>query len=63
MNGQAKTPLHKEKSDKMQQCIKILLFHIYMKLSMFRATHQPSLGAQNCTGSLWFFIGGSLMDV
>ena len=25
----------------MQQCIKILLFHIYMKLSMFRATHRP----------------------
>jgi hypothetical protein len=23
----------------MQQCIKILLFHIYMKLNMFRATH------------------------
>jgi len=26
----------------MQQCIKILLFHIYMKLNMFRATHRPS---------------------
>jgi hypothetical protein len=25
----------------MPQCIKIL-FHIYMKLSMFRATHRPS---------------------
>ena len=23
----------------MQQCIKILLFHIYMKLNMFQATH------------------------
>jgi hypothetical protein len=34
----------KEKS-KMQQCIKILLFHVYMKLNMFRATHRPSLGA------------------
>ena len=32
---------HKEKSNKMQQCIKILLFHIYMKLNMFRATHRP----------------------
>jgi hypothetical protein len=31
-----------------------LLFHIYMKLSMFRATQRPSSGAQNCTGSLWF---------
>jgi len=28
----------------MQQCIKIL-FHIYMKLNMFRATHRPSSGA------------------
>jgi len=27
----------------MQQCIKIL-FHIYMKLNMFRATHRPSSG-------------------
>jgi len=32
----------KKKSNKMQQCIKILLFHIYMKLNMFRATHRPS---------------------
>jgi len=23
----------------------ILLFHIYMKLNMFRATHSPSSGA------------------
>jgi len=29
----------------MQQCIKILLFHIYLKLNMFRATHRPSSGA------------------
>jgi hypothetical protein len=28
----------------MQQCNKILLLHIYMKLSMFRATHRPSSG-------------------
>jgi len=26
----------------MQQYIKILLFHVYMKLNMFRATHRPS---------------------
>jgi hypothetical protein len=44
--------IRKEKSDKMQQHIKILLFHIYMKLNMFRATLRPSSGAQNCTGSL-----------
>jgi hypothetical protein len=37
--------IHKEKSNKMQQCIKIVLFHIYMKLNMFRATHRPSSGA------------------
>jgi len=37
--------MHKEKSNKMQQCIKILLFHIYMKFNMFRATHRPSSGA------------------
>jgi hypothetical protein len=36
--------LHKEKSNKMQQCIKILLFPIYMKLNMFRATRRPSSG-------------------
>jgi len=28
------------------QFIKILLFHIYIKLNMFRATHRPSSGAQ-----------------
>jgi hypothetical protein len=32
----------KEKSNIIQQCIKILLFHIYMKLNMFWATHRPS---------------------
>ena len=37
--------IHKVKSNKMQQCIKILLLHIYMKLNMFRATHRPSSGA------------------
>jgi len=36
--------IHKEKSNKMQQCIKILLFHIYLKLNMFRVTHRPSSG-------------------
>ena len=37
--------IHKEKSKKMQQCIKILLFHISMKLNMLRPTHRPSSGA------------------
>jgi hypothetical protein len=36
--------IHKEKSNKMPQCIKILLFYIYMKLNMFRATPRPSSG-------------------
>jgi hypothetical protein len=30
--------IHKEKSNKIQQCTKILLLHIYMKLNMFRVT-------------------------
>jgi len=54
--------VHKEKSNKMQQRTNILLFHIYVKLNMFRATHRPSSGAQNCTGSLWFFIRGRLLE-
>jgi hypothetical protein len=33
---------------------KFLLFHIYMKLNMFRVTHRLSSGALNCTGSFWF---------
>ena len=43
-----------EKSKKMLQCINILLFYIYMKLNMFRATHRPSSGAYTCTGSPFF---------
>jgi len=37
--------IHKEKSSKMQQRIKVLLFHIYMKLNMFRTTHRPIIRA------------------
>jgi len=40
-----------------------LLYHIYMKLNMFRATHRSSSGAQNCTSSLWFCLRGRLLDV
>ena len=36
--------IHK-KSNKIQQCIKLLLVHIYMKLNMFRTTHRQSSGA------------------
>ena len=35
-----KSTIHKE-SNKMQQCIKFLLVHIYMKLNMFRAMFSP----------------------
>jgi hypothetical protein len=38
----------------------ILLFHNYTKLNVFWTTHRPSSGAQNCTGSIWFFICGRL---
>jgi hypothetical protein len=34
--------IYEEKYNKMQQCIKILFFPIYMKLNMFRAKHCPS---------------------
>jgi hypothetical protein len=37
--------IRKEKSNKMQQCIKILLFHIYMSSTCFGVTHRPSSGA------------------
>jgi hypothetical protein len=37
--------IHKEKSNRMQQRNKILLFYIYLKLNMFRTTHRPSSGA------------------
>jgi hypothetical protein len=39
-----------------------LLFHVYIKLNMFRTTHHPSSGAQNCTSSLWFCIREKLSD-
>ena len=34
-----------------------------MRINMFRATHYPSSGAQNCTSSLWFCIRERLLDV
>jgi len=37
--------IHKEKSNKMQKCTKILLFRIYMQLNMFRATRFQALHA------------------
>ena len=50
----------KKNSTGFNNVSKFLLFHIYMKLNMFRATHGPSSGAWTCTGSLWFFIRGRL---
>ena len=55
-------PLSYRKSNKIPQCIRIL-FHICIKLNMFRATRRPSSRAQNCTSSLWFCIGGRLLEV
>ena len=37
-----------------------LLFHVYVKLNTFPATHRPSSGASNCTSSLWFCLHGRL---
>jgi len=37
--------ISKEKSNKMQQGINILLFYIYMKLNVFLARYRPSAGA------------------
>ena len=48
--------IHKEKSNKMQECIKILLFRIYMKLNMFRPTrahHQEPKTALSFSGFLY----------
>jgi len=45
--------IHKEKSNKMQKCIKILLFLIYMKLNMFRrhiTHHQEPKTAMAVSG-------------
>ena len=38
------------------------LFRVYIRLNVFRATHRPSSGAQNCTSSLWFCIRERLLD-
>jgi hypothetical protein len=48
--------IHKEKSNKMEQCIKILLFHIYMKLNMFQVTHRPSSGAKTALAASGFHM-------
>jgi len=34
-----------------------------MKLNVFRATHRPLSGTQNCTSSLWFCTRERLLDV
>jgi len=53
MNQHNVIKIHKEKCNKMQQCIKILLFHIYMKLNMFwrhTAHHQEPKTALAASG-------------
>jgi hypothetical protein len=64
--------MHKEKSNKMKQCIKILFFHIYMKLNMFQghtAHHQqpkPALAAssfsyvESCWTCRWWTLSGTV---
>jgi hypothetical protein len=37
--------IHKENPKRCNNVSEFLLFHIYMKLNMFRATHRPSSGA------------------
>jgi hypothetical protein len=45
-----------ERTKKMQMCGRIYYFSVSELLNMFRATHRPSSGAQNCNYSLWFYI-------
>jgi len=56
--------IHTEIANKMQQYIKIYYsIFVYTKLNVFRATHRPPSGAQNCTSSLWFYIRDRLLVV
>ena len=64
--------IHKEKTNKMQQCIQILLLHIYMKLNMLRwhtANHQEpkiALAAsdvsymEGCWAWSWWTLSGTV---
>jgi len=47
----------------MHQYIKMLLFHIYMKLNMFRATHRPYQESKTALAASEFFIRRRLLDV
>jgi len=42
--------IHKKNPTRCNNISEFLLFHIYMKLNVFRATHRPSSGAYNRTG-------------
>ena len=42
-----RSTVHKDKSNKMQQCIKILLFHIYMTLKLQTTFHVCKPEAEN----------------
>jgi hypothetical protein len=66
--------IHKEKSNEMQQCIKFLLFHIYIELNMFRATYghhqKPKTAlaasgfpyAEGCWTCSWWTFPGTAPD-
>jgi len=60
--GEFMNTIHTRNSQQDTTVYQNLLFRIYMKLNMFRATHRPSSGAQNCTSSLWFCILEMLLD-
>jgi len=40
----------------MQPCSRIYYSNVSYLPNMFRVTHRPSSGAQNCNCSLWFYI-------
>jgi hypothetical protein len=52
--------IRKEKSNKMQQCIKIFIVPYLYEAQHVLGDTPPIIRSQNCTGSLWFFIIGRL---
>jgi hypothetical protein len=45
-----------ERTNKMRPCSRIYYSNVSKLFNMFRTTHRPSSGAQNCNCSLWFNI-------
>jgi hypothetical protein len=54
--------IHKEKSNKMHQCIKLLLFHIYIKLNMFERLPAHHQEPKTALAAFGFFICLRLLD-